>query len=207
MFIGDLPVPPPNPSPTTRADFLARLLRNMKKAKVAPSIAAPPTPTPTPTPTSTPELEEEAPVEAAPAEGATPDEDPAKLVVLTAASVRDDVPEPVELGFANVWRWPMMVLVYGSPAKLRTSFPEPQLQPSLQQYESPEAVPLQLKTGFPRFEAVDQKRVSYQSFHALSHEERTDIHTIIAEIWACRGLPGLVRASSTSICSVANVIA
>lgn len=137
----------------------------MKKAKIAPSIAAPPTPTPTPTPTSTPELEEEAPVEAAPAEGATPDEDPAKLVVLTAASVRDDVPEPVELGFANVWRWPMMVLVYGSPAKLRTSFPEPQLQPSLQQYESPEAVPLQLKTGFPRFEAVDQKRVSYQSFH------------------------------------------
>ncbi len=62
----------------------------------------------------------------------------------------------VELGSANVCVLPITVIVYGVPAKFRTGSHEPQLQPSLQQYES-DVVVLQLKTGFPDW--VSEKQI------------------------------------------------
>jgi hypothetical protein len=80
------------------------------------------------------------------------------LMLLVAEWVAEEMAELVKLGLANVCCLPMMVMIYGSPTKLMTSFPDAQLQPLLQQYESLDEVELQLNTGFPSPSAMDSER-------------------------------------------------
>ena len=121
-------------------------------------------------------------------------------VVLVVESVVKDVAELVKLGLANVCCLPMMVMVYGSPTKLITWFPDAQLQPLLQQYESPDEVELQLKTGFPSPSTMDGKddAVSQTRVLGLIAAMRRCLQPIITKSWARRRLPRPVRASPPS---------
>jgi hypothetical protein len=122
------------------------------------------------------------------------------LVLLVAESVVEDVTELVKLGLANVCCLPMMVMIYGSPTKLITSFPDAQLQPLLQQYESPDEVELQLRTGFPSPSAMDWKddAVSQVWFMGQIATMRKCVHTIVTKSRARRRLPVPVGASPSS---------
>jgi hypothetical protein len=131
------------------------------------------------------------------------------LMLLVAECVVEEMAELVKLGLANVCCLPMMVMIYGSPTKLMTSFPDAQLQSLLQQYESLDEVELQLNTGFPSPSAIDRKDDAVSQVRLLGPMvgTRGGIHTILTKSRAGRRLPGLVRASPPSESFRGRVIA